>query len=152
MTDIKGDARVAEAVGYEAWETKKNWLGKYALGALYRILRKEGSSPIERSIKSLKEDGYKKVSLASWQDVEGLSNHLRPLPFLTAPTHATDGIVLEWVQGQDDRLMAEFIRHLGEILAAEDRQKEYTGLWAMRFYKPGMYARALLAIEEARGE
>jgi hypothetical protein len=80
---------------------------------------------------------------------------LEPVPFISAPTAETDWIVLEWVQGQDvgySKLIAEKLLELiwGGIPQHEvaEQLDEF-----VRFYRPGDYARALLAVtKEARGE
>ncbi len=73
-------------------------------------------------------------------------------PFISNPTFETDGIVLEWVQGQDDIVTREFGGKLKEIVRENPDYKDTTVHpldETVMNYKPGDYARALLA---TRGE
>ncbi len=94
------------------------------------------------------------TSSRAWRDmvVDGKLEHC-PRPFISAPTHATDGIVLEWVQGQgidyDDR---DFYVCLASLVSPEGKEIPLELLAYVRNYKPGMYAHALLAVEEERDD
>ncbi len=72
--------------------------------------------------------------------------------FISAPTYATDGIVLEWVQGQGMYYADEFEKELSAIIWGGHEEFETPRpLWEyVRFYKPGNHAQALLAVEEER--
>ena len=73
-----------------------------------------------------------------------------PLPFISAPTFATDGIVLEWVQGQDakDFDTRDFMCILLGLIDPGQQSGDFTLHLFLNRYKPGMYAHALLAVEE----
>jgi len=73
------------------------------------------------------------------------------IPYVTDPTHATDGIVLEWVQGQGSVYFFNWSKKYGEIVRVINPKG--TAFPRERFYKPGDYAKALLAVlQEERGE
>ena len=73
--------------------------------------------------------------------------------FISAATFASDGIVLEWVQRQgidyDDR---DFYVCLASLVSPEGKEIPLELLAYVRNYKPGMYAHALLAVEEERDD
>lgn len=79
-------------------------------------------------------------------------NNIVPL-FLTAPTWESDGIVLEWVQGQDIKMRAKFYVRARKLLAPEKFYSDISFLvgQVLMNYKPGTYAKALLAIGESDG-
>ena len=77
---------------------------------------------------------------------------LSPLPFISAPTYATDGIVLEWVQRGPKYYTLKFEKKLRVVISSShDNTGIPEPLWEyLLFYKPGMHAQALLAVEEER--
>ncbi len=91
-----------------------------------------------------------KIVIRAENDIEVLAD--LP-PFISAPTWASDGIVLEWVQGQDGAIYGDFVTKLsGEILRQLSdgemgvaRSGMFSLVW-LKYYKPGDYAHALLAV------
>ena len=77
---------------------------------------------------------------------------LLPRTFDSAPTWESDGIVLEWVQKNllDERgaISAKYRRALGEAVGAVNPPLNVF----LAMYKPGMYAKAVLAVLEARDD
>ena len=138
------DARVAEVVGYTLWK----WVGFYKTQSIFP----PGLDPAVEYQKS----EYEKID---WDNHNGdyCTNKVRP--FISAPTYETDGIVLEWVQGQDNSVYGKFSISLsGAILqriSKVDREIMSMGLYDviwLKYYKPGDYAHALLVVKEERGD
>ncbi len=81
-----------------------------------------------------------------------------PRTFISVPTYETDGIVLKWVQGQDVENETTFFDtfevKLFDLLADTGGEKswdvEYEDRlqFALRNLKPGMYAQALLEVND----
>ncbi len=132
------DARVAEAVGY------------YADGKIcpeisgYTFRGEDNEFKVCRDCRHI----YAKN--------EKGKHKKKPRPFISAPTAATDQIVLEWVQGQEwGVLINKFVNALYTIIEDPDDIVPITQRALHKMvekYKPGMYARAVLAIQEERGE
>lgn len=76
-------------------------------------------------------------------------------PFLTGATHATDGIVLEWVQ--DTILRAGSFSAVEYFIALLNVMKEHHGFSIAHtetylYLRPGMHARTLCAITKEAGD
>ncbi len=138
MTDMNDDVRVAEIMGYTLW----SWVGFHKTQSVFP----PGLDPVVEYPNS----EYKKIN---WDSYNGdyCTNKIKP--FRSAPTHATDGIVLEWVQGQDDEnWFTEFTHALirGVDECTDDDVYGYDDIGSLilefflRHYKPGDYAQALL--------
>jgi len=76
-------------------------------------------------------------------------------PFISAPTFASDGIVLEWVQGQkgnsfQEKFNREMKRLANKAFLKLERygQGFESGFELLVTQKPGMYARALLEVND----
>lgn len=85
-------------------------------------------------------------------DYDFQNSTMRPPRFISAPTWASDGIVLEWVQGS--KIFPQFTSRMRSILAkCNDDEEQYLSHWHIEalfaFYKPGMYAKAVLASTNA---
>ncbi len=72
-------------------------------------------------------------------------------PFISAPTFATDGIVLEWVQGNIELHSPEWDTYYREFIKILRNREMLGGITAhmnsyliLARYKPGDYAQALL--------
>ena len=140
------DARVAEIVGYRfyGWFGKDETYDEYVCWAPgkgdlasdtngYRILKGEDM------------DFAKKTEMEpDFCDVFH--------PFISAPTFATDGIVLEWVQENID--FDDSIAFWKEVYflvkQVSDRKAivEFPHVHMLMFLQPGMYAKALLAAKD----
>lgn len=66
--------------------------------------------------------------------------------FLTAPSFESDGIVLEWAQGQDVVLANKFYYELGRIVERDDKGTPFQLAKVLEHYEPGDYAKALLEV------
>lgn len=132
----QNDARVAEAVGYVIVRDA-NYQHKLRC-----------FPPEDKMLMHYSQNEIVLVKDIGAGDVFLINNE--PPPFDSAPTADTDQIVLEWVQGQDSVLFFAWSRAYGKIV--QKLNPKGTGFPRERFYKPGMYAQAVLAIQEERGE
>lgn len=134
----QNDLRIAEAVGYTLWRFKEQ-------PELFECWHSDEFDP------ATYPEAYEP---ATPNDVGKDDVVERCPPFDSAPSWESDGVILEWVQGQkeDVRLQFEFHYRVREI--AMSRVGEIPHDWGVAFiqlfeYKPGDYAQAVL---EASGE
>lgn len=83
----------------------------------------------------------------------------RPPTFTSNASFKTDGIVLEWVQGQDGatyggfvvKLSGEILRQLSDGEMAVAKSGMFSLVW-LKYYKPGDYAQAVYVLHEERDD
>lgn len=74
---------------------------------------------------------------------------LLPRTFDSVPTWESDGIVLEWAQGQSVSTRNKFYYEIGSKIKEDHGGTPFALAMFLENYKPGMYAKALL---EARDD
>ncbi len=147
------DARVAEIMGYTVW----NWVGFHKTQSIFP----PGLDPAVEYPNS----EYEKIDWDNYNE-DYCTNTVKP--YISAPTFATDGIVLEWVQGQGKHWLGfgRYLRRMKKFymdahdswvldnefigFSWDDMPDSATNWFVMHshYYKPGMYA---LAVKEERG-
>ena len=137
----KDDARVAEAVGYTLWQEQR---GEY----LMQYVFPPGVDANEK---------YRKSSFErlDWSEYKPGNVETKPKRFLTNATHDTDGIVLEWVQGQDGLLAHQFGYKLKDVVRTNPDYKDttlHTLDETVMNYRKGDWAKALYALLEEVGD
>lgn len=151
-TNTNRDAKIAEAVGWEAWESLIDLDGNKVDVPFLVLHKPNGKGMWAEGATNVRE--FKKVPYESWMDIPNLPHYLKPPPFITAPTYETDGVVLEWVQGQDAYFIEKIANAVMDIIIKREgyvaaRQDQY-----LRGYltskKPGDIALALEAVMEER--
>lgn len=133
----QNDVLVAEAVGYTFWITD---MAKPMVACCPPGKLKTGSL----DWKPIKADGIPVPT--DWHPYES------PLPFLSAPTYETDGIVKAWLKNQGHLLLLDMNNELKWIWGkrmglTESGQPDWI-LVSMQMEEPGDYAKALLAVIE----
>lgn len=124
------DARVAEILGWEFYREED---------MIYSV------PPAE----SVTYTTSKKIRAVDFEVGDIIIETGKYPPFISVPTYETDGIVLDWVQGQE--LSDVFWKKMGQLLAQKHGNSKmaiYNYIEAMQYYKPGMYAQALLEVKD----
>lgn len=135
----QNDARVAEAVGYTIVRDA-NYQHKL------RCFSPESKMLVH----------YAQRDIVLAKNIDSTDKFLiknAPPPFDSGPTPDTDWIVLEWVQ--DSSIMNLFKMALVDLFPVDDDyiyMPDYQLNLFVQFYKPGMYAKALLATLEEKSD
>ena len=133
----RDDAAVAEIVGYTLWK----WMHMHKVQSVIPPgINPDVAFPLT---------GYEQIG---WNKYSEMICTNKVKPFTTAPTFASDGIVLEWVQGQIFSVRLEYFKKLNEII--QEPTDGFSIKWpdVLVHYKPGMYAKTLLETQEQRDE